>query len=290
MVEAPDTTGKKSENKLDLPPRIVIKPSKGWPSVNLKELGEYRELLYFLVWRDLKVRYKQTLLGVAWVILQPFITMVVFSVLFGRLVGVPTHDTPYPIFAYAGLLPWQLFAATLAGAGNSLVANSHLIAKVYFPRLIIPVASVMSGIVDFAVASLILIALMFYYGIVPGPYILTVPYFVLLAVSCSLAVGLWLSPLNVRYRDVRHVIPFLIQTWFFVTPVVYPSNLVPEGWRFVYWLNPMTGVVEGFRWAVLGKEIESGFMAAASGMIVLFLLAGGLIFFRRMERTFADVV
>lgn len=270
--------------------RILIRPSKGWLSLNLRELGEYKELLYFLVLRDLKVRYRQTLLGVAWAILQPFMTMVVFSVIFGQLVGVPTNDIPYPIFAYAGLLPWHLFAATLAGASNSLVANSHLITKVYFPRLIIPAASVMSGIVDFAVASLILIVMMFYYGIVPGLGIFALPYFVFLAVSCSLAVGLWLSSLNVRYRDVRHVIPFVIQIWFFITPVMYPSKLVPEGWRLLYWLNPMAGVVEGFRWALLEKQCEIGLFLTISTVVVLLLGAGGLVYFRRMERTFSDVV
>lgn len=268
----------------------IIRPSKGWSFLNLRELVEYRELLYFLAWRDLKVKYKQTALGIVWAILQPFLTMVVFSVLFGRLVGVPTNDIPYPIFAYAGLLPWQLFATTLTNASNSLVGNSHIIKKVYFPRAIIPLASVISGIVDFALAFTVLAGMMFYYRIVPDASVIALPFFTLLAVACSLGVGLWLSSLNVRYRDVRHVIPFLVQLWFFSTPVLYPSNLIPEKWRVLYFLNPMTGVVEGFRSSLVGGKGETGLGVVISGIVVLCFLIGGGFYFRKMERIFADVV
>ena len=269
---------------------IIIRPSRGWVPLKLADLWAYRELLYFLVWRDVKVRYKQTVLGAAWAIIQPFLTMVVFSVVFGRLAKIPSDGLPYPVFAYCALLPWQLFAHALTESGNSLVASQNLITKVYFPRLVIPLAAVLGGLVDFAIAFLVLLAMMAYYGIAPTAAVATLPLFLLLAVATALGVGLWLSALNVQYRDVRYTIPFLTQFWLFATPVAYPASLVPEPWRAVFGLNPMAGVVEGFRWALLGTAHAPGPMLAVSGAVVLALLVGGLYYFRRMEKTFADVV
>lgn len=268
----------------------IIQPSTGWVSLRLQELWKYRELLYFLVWRDIKVRYKQTVLGVAWAIIQPFCAMVVFSVFFGKLAKVPSDGLPYPIFAYTALLPWQLFAHALTESGNSLVANQQLIKKVYFPRLAIPIAAVLAGLVDFAIAFVVLLGMMVYYGIYPTLAIVTLPLFILFAIATALAAGLWLSALNVEYRDVRYIIPFLTQFWLFATPVVYPSSLVPETWRALYGLNPMAGVVEGFRWALLGKSGGMGPLMLVSIIMVTILLIGGLIYFRRMEKTFADLV
>ena len=236
----------------------VIQPSRGWSALNLRDLWKYRELLYFLTWRDIKVRYKQTVLGAAWAVLQPFLTMVVFSIFFGGLAKVPSDGVPYPIFSYVALLPWQLFAYSLQNAGNSLVGSQNLITKVYFPRLVIPISAVLSGLVDFAIAFLLLIGMMFYYGIPLRWTILTLPLFILLALATSLAAGLWLSALNVKYRDVRYLIPFLTQFWLFLTPVAYPSSMVPEAIRPFYGLNPMAGVVEGFRWALLGTTGGTG--------------------------------
>lgn len=271
-------------------PTIVIRPSRGWVALRLRELWEYRELFYFLAWRDIKVRYKQTVLGAAWAIIQPFFTMVVFSIFFGQLAKIPSDGVPYPVFAYCALLPWHLFAYALNESANSMVGNQQLIKKVYFPRLIIPLAGVLAGLVDFAIAFGVLLLLMLYYGIVPTVAIVTLPLFLLLAVGAALAVGLWLSTLNVQYRDVRYVIPFLTQFWLFATPVAYPSSLVPEPWRLLYGLNPMAGVVEGFRWALLGKAEWPGPMIFVSAAMVAALLVSGLYYFRRMERTFADVV
>jgi len=272
-------------------PFTIIRPSRGWVSLDLRELWEYRELLYFLIWRDIKVRYKQTVLGAAWAILQPFLTMVVFSIFFGRLANVPSDGIPYPIFSFTALLPWQLFARALTQSGNSLVNNRQLITKVYFPRLIIPLSGVLAGLVDFGIAFMVLLGMMFYYGIVPTAAILTLPFLLLLAVATALAVGLWLSALNVQYRDVRHVIPFLTQFWLFATPIAYSSSLVPEGYRALYGLNPMAGVVEGFRWALLGSQAwGTRTMVIVSTLVVSILLVGGLMYFSRMERTFADVV
>ncbi|MDA2918685.1 ABC transporter permease [Desulfobacterota bacterium AH_259_B03_O07] len=268
----------------------IIKPSRGWVQLNLREVWKYKELLYFLTWRDIKVRYKQTVLGAAWAILQPFLTMIVFSIFFGRLAKVPSDGIPYPIFAYCALLPWQLFANTLTQSGNSLVGNQQLITKVYFPRLVIPISVVLGGLVDFGIAFVVLLGMMFYYGIVPTVATLTLPLFLLLAIATALAVGLWLSALNVKYRDVRYTIPFLTQFWLFATPIAYPSSMVPEQWRAVYGLNPMAGVVEGFRWALLGKEQGPGTLLAVSTVVVIILLVGGLYYFRRMEKTFADIV
>lgn len=269
---------------------MIIKPSRGWISLRLRDLWDYRELLYFLVWRDVKVRYKQTVLGVTWAIIQPLFAMVVFSIFFGRLAKVPSDGLPYPIFAYAALLPWQLFAHALNESGNSLVANQQLIKKVYFPRLVIPLAAILAGLVDFAIAFLVLLGLMFYFGIYPTLAIFTLPFFILFAIVTSLAAGLWLSALNVEYRDIRYTIPFLTQFWLFATPVVYSSSLVPEPWRALLGLNPMAGVVEGFRWALLGRSGGMGPVLLVSVLMVIVLLIGGLLYFRRMEKTFADLV
>jgi lipopolysaccharide transport system permease protein len=272
------------------PPVTIIRPSRGWLSLQLRELWEYRELLYFLVWRDIKVRYRQTVLGAAWAVLQPLFTMVVFSVFLGRLAGVPSDGLPYPIFAYCALLPWQLFAYALTESGNSLVANQTLITKVYFPRILIPLAAVLAGLVDFSIAFVVLLGMMFYYGIVPTAAVVTLPLFLLLAIGSALAVGLWLSVLNVQYRDVRYTIPFLTQFWLFATPIAYPSTLVPEQWRLLYGLNPMAGVVEGFRWALLGTSGTTGQMSIVSALVVIVLLIGALAYFRRTEARFADLV
>jgi len=270
--------------------RIVIRPSRGWVSLRLHELWEYRELLYFLTWRDIKVRYKQTVLGAAWAIIQPLFAMVVFSIFFGRLAKVPSDGLPYPIFAYCGLIPWQLFSHALTESANSLVANQNLITKVYFPRLVIPLAAALGGIVDFGIAFLVLLGMMTYYGITPTVAVATLPLFLLLALASALGAGLWLSALNVQYRDVRYTIPFLSQLWLFATPIVYPSSLIPERWRALYGLNPMAGVVEGFRWTLLGTPRAPGPMLLVSIVVVIVLLVGGLYYFRRMEKTFADVV
>ncbi len=271
-------------------PTFSIEPPTGWSSIGLRELWEYRELLYFLIWRDVKVRYKQTALGAAWAVIQPFFMMVVFSLFFGKLAGIPSDGIPYPVFAFCALLPWQLFAHALTESSNSLVANERLITKVYFPRLVVPLAAVLGGLVDFAIAFVILLAMMIYFGIVPGWQVVTLPAFILLAVMTALAVGLWLSALNVKYRDVRYTMNFLIQFWLFATPVAYPSSLIPEQWRWLYGLNPMAGVVEGFRWALLGKTDPPGALLGVSIAVVILLLVGGLYYFRKMEQEFADVV
>jgi lipopolysaccharide transport system permease protein len=289
VADSPPQSEAAPSRMADALPVLRIEPSRGWVALRVKELWEYRELLYFLVWRDIKVRYKQTALGAAWAVLQPVLTMLVFTVFFGRLAKVPSDGIPYPVFVYAALLPWQLFAFALTESANSLVGNQNLIKKVYFPRLVVPLASVLAGLVDFGIAFLVLLALMLYYGIVPSFAILVLPLFLLLAVATALSVGLWLSALNVQFRDVRYTIPFLTQFWMFATPVAYPSSLVPERWRAWYGLNPMAGVVEGFRWALLGKSKSPGPLLWVSGLVVVLLLIGGLAYFRRMESTFADV-
>lgn len=268
----------------------IIRPSKGGISLNFKELVEYRELLYFLVWRDVKVRYKQTAIGASWAILQPVMLMVVLSVVFGWLAKLPTEGIPYPIFAFSALLPWQLFSGALTASGNSIVANQQLITRVYFPRLIIPLSAVLAGLLDFIIAFFILLGLMVFYGVSPSWATLSLPLFVLFALASALAVGIWLSALNVHYRDVRHIIPFLTQFWLFATPIAYSSSMIPEPWRVLYGLNPMAGVVEGFRWALLGRSGGMGPMMVVSALVVAGLLVGGLVYFRRMERTFADVI
>ncbi|HEV2829978.1 MAG TPA: ABC transporter permease [Pyrinomonadaceae bacterium] len=269
---------------------LFIRPARGLVPLNQRELWAYRELLYFLTWRDIKVRYKQTALGAAWAIIQPLFMMIVFSLFFGRLAGIPSNGVPYPVFTYCALLPWQLFAHALTESSNSLVASERLITKVYFPRLVVPISAVLGGVVDFAIAFVILLGMMGYYGIRPSIAIFTLPLFLLLAVLTALGVGLWLSALNVKYRDVRYTLTFLTQLWFFITPVVYPSSIVPPRWRALYGINPMAGVVEGFRWALLGKAEGPGGLLAVSVGVVILVLVGGLYYFRRMEATFADIV
>jgi lipopolysaccharide transport system permease protein len=268
---------------------IHIEPSRGWVSLKLRELWAYRELLYFLTWRDIKVRYKQTALGAAWAVIQPFFTMVLFSLFFGQLAKIPSDNIPYPIFAYAALLPWNFFANSLGQSANSLVSSANLIQRVYFPRLVLPISSVLSGVVDFAIAFLVLLGMMLYYHIMPTSGIWLLPLFLLMAFVTSLGVGMWLSALNVEYRDVKYIVPFLTQFWMFATPVVYPSSLLHEPWRTLYGLNPMVGVVEGFRWVLLGTQ-PPGSMLAVSALVSIGLLVSGTYYFRRMEKTFADVV
>lgn len=272
-------------------PYLRIEPSRGWVSLKLHDLWQYRELLYFFVWRDIKVRYKQTVLGASWAIIQPLFTMAVFSLFFGKLGKLPSDGVPYPIFTYAALVPWSFFANGLAQSSNSLVENSNLIKKIYFPRLAIPVSTILSGVLDFLLAFLVLLGMMFFYGIKPTVNVLWLPAFLCLAVVTSLGVGLWISALNVQYRDFRYVVPFLTQFWLFATPVAYSSSLLQEPWqRTLYGLNPMVGVVTGFRWALLGTNSAPGPMAWVSALAATILLIGGAYYFRRMEKTFADVV
>jgi lipopolysaccharide transport system permease protein len=273
----------------DVPTVTVIAPSRGLSALRLGDLWEYRELLYFLAWRDIKVRYKQTALGAAWALLQPLFLMVIFTLLFGRVAKVAV-PVPYPVFAFCGLLPWQLFAFGLSQSSTSLVANQHLINKVYFPRLIIPISSILVGLLDFAVAFGLLLGLMAYYHIMPGRNVLLLPFFVLLTVATSLTAGIWLSAMNVRYRDVQYTLGFLTQFWMLATPVGYPASAIPERWRWVMALNPMASVVEGFRWAVLGHGSTPDASLAISGAILVFLLITGLHYFRRVEKTIADVL
>jgi lipopolysaccharide transport system permease protein len=271
-------------------PSAVVEPSTSVLDLDLKAVWQYRELLYFLVWREVKVRYKQTALGVAWAVLQPLMTMAIFTVIFGMFVNVPSDGLPYPLFALAALLPWTYFSEAMTRSSVSLVGDAQLIRKVYFPRLIMPLAAVVSPVVDFLLAFILLLALMAWYGVSPTWGIFLLPGFLLLGLVTALAVGLWLSALNVRYRDVRHTVPFLTQCWMYASPVAYPVSVVPEGWRALYGLNPMAGVIEGFRWALLGKEsLDIGIMMV-SVTAVIGLLMGGVIFFKHMEQTFADVI
>jgi len=269
---------------------VRIEPSYGRVPLRLHELWEYRELIYFLIWRDVKVRYKQTALGAAWAIIQPFFTMVVFSIFFGKLAKMPSDGVPYPIFAYTALVPWSFFAHGLTASSNSLVGSANLIQKVYFPRLVLPISTALSGGVDFVVAFAVLLGMMLYYGMVPTIHVVWLPFFMLLALTTSLGVGLWLSALNVQFRDVRHVVPFVTQFWLFASPVVYPSSLLSEPWRTLYALNPMVGVLEGVRWALLRTHFRPGATILASSLAALVILIGGAFYFRRMEKTFADVV
>lgn len=271
-------------------PLLVIRPSRGWVPLRLRDLWAYRELLYFLVWRDIKVRYKQTLLGAAWAIIQPFFTMVVFSLVFGRLAQIPSDELPYPLFSFAALVPWTFFANGMAQAANSLVGNAHLITKIYFPRLLIPGANVLAGTVDFAIAFLVLLLMMVGFGYLPTARMLWVPPLLLIALATALGAGLWLSALNVQFRDIKYVVPFLAQAWLFATPIAYPSSLLGAPWRTLSGLNPMAGVVEGFRWALLGATTSPGPMLALSALSATLLLVSGAFYFRRMEKSFADVV
>lgn len=283
----PDASAPSSPEEV---PVIVIRPTRGLFSLQVHELWAYRELLYFLIWRDIKVRYSQTALGAAWAILQPVLSMVVFTVFFGNFAKIPSDGVPYPIFAYTALLPWNLFANGLSNATSSVVGNANLISKVYFPRLIVPLSATVSGVVDFAIAFVILLGMMVWYGIRPTIGVLALPVFLLLALLTALGVGLWLTALNVKYRDVRYVIPFLIQIWMFISPVVYPVSVIPERWRLLYSLNPIAGAIEGFRWALLGRASPHFGTMVMSAIGVLLLLFSGIVYFKNMERTFADLV
>ena len=268
---------------------VVLEPRRGWRSLGLLELLGYRELLYFFVWRDMKVRYKQTFFGAAWAVLQPVLLMIVFSLTLGRLPGVGPSGVPYPLFVFVGLVPWTLFAQSLTGASNSLVGGEGIITKVYFPRLLLPFAAVGSYLIDFVLALLVLGLLMTYYGVVPSLAIAWLPALTVMGIGAALGVGTFLSAVNVRYRDVRYVVPFLVQIWLFATPVLYTSSLIPEGWRALYALNPMTGVVEGFRWALLGGPRPDDLIFVSAIATILILIAA-LAYFRRVESTFADVI
>ena len=268
----------------------IIEPPRAALHIGVGELWKHRELLYFLTWRDIKVRYKQTALGVTWAVLQPLATMAVFSLFFGRLARVPSEGVPYPLFAFTALVPWTFFANGLAQGANSVVLNQNLVTKIYFPRLAIPIATVLAGAVDFVLSFLLLVALMTYYGVPLSPRMLWIVPASLLALTTALGTAFWLAALNVQYRDVRYTVPFLVQLWLFATPIAYPSTLLGEPWRTVYGINPMAGVVEGFRWALLGSGAGPGGMVAVSAVAALLLMVSGAVYFRRMEQTFADVV
>lgn len=274
----------------DVSPLLIIPASAGRRYLDLRELLRYRELLYFLTWRDIKVRYAQSLLGAAWAVLQPLLAMVIFSVFFGKLASIPSDGVPYPIFTYAALLPWMFFSNAVVQSTNSLVGNANLITKAYFPRLIIPCAAVLSGLVDFAIAFVVLLLMMPFFGVFPTGGVLWLPVLLSFAVLTSLGMGLWLSALNVQFRDIRHIVPFLVQAWLFATPVVYPSSLLAEPWRTVYGLNPMAGVVEGFRWALVGTQSPSVALIAVSGVVTAVILVSGLSYFRRVEHRFSDII
>ena len=287
IADAAPSNGQKPVDEL---PVTYIRPSKGWVKLNLRDLWEYRDLAYFLTWRTVKVRYKQTVLGAAWAIIQPFFTMIVFSLFFGRLAGIPSDGVPYPVFSYAALVPWTFFANGLTNSSNSLVGSANLIKKVFFPRLVIPLSAVLAPAVDFVLAFMVLILMMIFYGIVPTRNVIWLPALLLLAFVTSLGFGLWFAALNVQFRDVRYAVPFIIQAWLFVTPIAYPSSLLEEPWQSLYALNPMAGVVEGFRWALLDTDTQPGSMVFISALVAILVLIGGLYYFRRMEKTFADVV
>lgn len=271
-------------------PVTYLKPSKGWLSIDLKELWRYRELVYFLTWRDIKVRYKQAVLGIAWAVLQPVLTVLIFTVVFGILLKTPSQDLPYPLFTISALLPWQLFANALQRSSISLVGNANLLTKIYFPRLAIPLSAVMAALIDFGVSFIVLIGMMAYYRYMPGWNMLWLPVIILFALLTALAVGLWLSAINVQYRDVQHMVPFIVQVWMYASPIVYPIDIIPEGiWRVLYGLNPMVGVIQSYRWALLGGDQPDATMWI-SVLVVIILLVSGLFYFRRMEKTFADIV
>jgi lipopolysaccharide transport system permease protein len=271
-------------------PVMRITPPTRWWVIPFRELWDFRELVYFFVWRDIKIRYKQTAIGAAWAVLQPLLTMLIFSLFFGKLAHIPSEGLPYPIFYYSALLPWMYFTAALQNTTNTIVDNQRLITKVYFPRLVLPLSSVFSGLVDFGVSFLMFIVIMIYYGIHPGASILWLPMFLLLAVLTALGVGLWLSALNAIYRDVRYVLPFLVQFWMFASPVAYPASLVPQKWRWLYGLNPLAGVIEGFRWSLTGRGNPPGRLMTISCAVVVAILVGGLGYFQKMETTVADLV
>ena len=267
-----------------------IEASSGWVSLGLRELWDYRELIYFFIWRDIKVRYKQTILGGAWAILQPLLTMVLFSLFFGRLAKVPSDSVPYPIFTFTALVPWTFFANGVTQSSTSLVTGSNLVKKVYFPRLAFPISKVLAGVVDFVLAFAMLIVLMPYYGIKPTSHVVWLPFFLLMALTTSLGVSMWLSAMHVQFRDVQYAVPFMVQAWMFATPIAYPSSLLHEPWRTIYGINPMVGVVEGFRWALLGTKTAPGPIVLVSFLASIILLVSGTFYFRRLEKTFADVV
>jgi lipopolysaccharide transport system permease protein len=271
-------------------PFIRIQPTRGWTAVKLREVWDHRELASIFIWRDIKVRYSQTVIGALWAVIQPFLTMVIFSVFFGRLAGIPSDNIPYPIFSYAALVPWTFFANSMNQASNSLVNNAEMIKKIYFPRLIMPIAAVLGGLVDFVLAFIILLLMMYYYGFVPTINILWFPLFVLLSMMTALGVSLWLAAMNVQFRDVRYMVPFITQAWLFATPVAYPSSLLLEPWHTLYGLNPMVGVVEGFRWALLGTGTAPGPTVLVSFFVALLILVSGVFYFRRVEKIFADVI
>ena len=273
------------------PTTIYIKPTTGLAALNLRDLWVYRELVVFMIWRTLKVRYKQTMLGASWAVIQPLMTMIVFNFIFGNIAKVPTDNIPYPIFSYTALLPWGLFTNALNQASRSLTANQNMVTKIYFPRLVLPISSVLAGLVDFAIAFVILIGLMFYYQVTPAWNVLwTLPFFLLLSIIVALGVSLWLSAINVQYRDVNYALPFLTQFWLFITPVAYSASVISDKWQLVYSLNPMAGVVNGFRWALLGSGSGPDLALWISVIISLVILVSGLIYFRNMERTFADMI
>jgi lipopolysaccharide transport system permease protein len=271
-------------------PDLIIEPQRGWTSLKLGELWEYRELLYFLAWRDIKVRYKEAALGASWAILQPLLTMLIFSLFFGRLAKVPSDGIPYPLFSFTALVPWTFFVMAVQQSSNSVVGSANLISKVYFPRLAIPVATVLAAMVDFGISFVVLVGMMIYYRRMPTVHALYVPFFVLLAFLASLGVGLWLSALNVKYRDIRYVVPFLLQFWMFASPIVYPTSMLPARWRTLYALNPMVGVVDGMRWSLLGTNTAPGPVIAVSALTTLLFALGGAMYFRKMENRFADIV
>lgn len=275
---------------IDSSPTYVVESQKSLRDLGLTDVYRYRELLYFLVWRDIKVRYKQTAIGFGWAVIQPVTTMVIFTIIFGNFAGIPSDDVPYPIFAYAALLPWTYFSTSLSRAGNSVVAESGIISKVYFPRLIAPISASLAPLVDFLLALTVAFGLMVWYGIVPSWHVVSLPIFIFIAMLTSLSVSLWLSSLNVWYRDVRHALPFFVQVWMYASPIIYPVSIIPEKWRFLYGLNPIVGVIDGFRWALLGTGSPDLNVMVASIIGMLLMLFGGLIYFSRTERSFADII
>lgn len=271
-------------------PTVRIRPSKGWVALDLKELWTFRELIYFFAWREVKVRYKQTIIGAGWAIIQPFVTMVIFSLFFGKLASMPSDGVPYPIFSFAALVPWSYFSAVMTNTSNTIIANSNMIKKIYFPRLAMPVSAILTAGIDFVLQFAVLLGMLFYYDIALSWKVLWLPLLLLLAVVTSLGVGLWLSALNVRFRDVRHMLAFIVQVWFFATPITYASSLLPAPWSTIYGINPMAGVVEGFRWALIGTDTQPGTMVVLSAITAVAILISGLYYFRRMESTFADLI